>query len=87
MSPVGIRYVADVAPLIADPSWNHWITPLPPDTVSVWPTCTVPEIAITPLDDITAAVAADVAGELGPLAFEAITETVSVFPMSATTGT
>jgi len=37
--------------------------------------------------DITAAVAADVAGELGPLAFEAITETVRVFPMSATTGT
>jgi hypothetical protein len=58
--------------------------------VSVWPTCAVPEIVGTELFvgiiSITASVGL-VAGVLEPEPFVAVTETVTVFPTSAATGT
>ena len=66
--------------------------PLP--AVRVLPTCAVPVIAgatlltgMPPLAAMTALVAALVAGVLEPVAFVAVTDTVTVLPISPVTGT
>ena len=64
---------------------------VPVVAVNVWPTCAVPEIVGTELFlgmmSMTEPVAALVAGELDPPEFVATTDTVSVLPTSAATGT
>jgi hypothetical protein len=64
---------------------------VPVVAVSVWPTCAVPDIVGTELFvgiiSMITLVATLVAAELDLPAFVAVTDTVSVLPTSAATGT